>query len=573
MRIKCLFNKRIVLFFVLMLAAPFLVADDNLVNVEHLYPGKVDVKTFQIDKKSDVSIYGKGAKLKKRTRNILCYGWIIDIKTGKVQWNSLKILKNKFLNDTGIFGFEDEITLEPGIYKAFYTAVYDNDGVVIKDLGDLIENIFSNWDEEDVFTFHEDELRMIVKGQKNLFHELDKEYKYVPESQKTVVAFYRAGEDEYLEKSFSLKKTIPLYIQSAGEKKDRKFYDYGRIYDMRNHEIIWPTKSTVFEYAGGGWKNVKARDEIKLPAGDYSVSYVTDDSHSYNDWNVLPPNNPEAWGIQVFCDAGDMNHVDFSTTRPDPVVDLMKVGDNAILSQGMELKKDLEVRVICLGEYDDGEAYDYGWIEDAKTNEIVWKFTGRNTVHAGGGDKNRKFNGIVKLPKGQYIVKYISDGSHSYFDWNTTPPFEKEYWGISVWLLRENDEKYISLINERKLENENIIVKIDRVGDHEKRHKDFTIEKDGLFRVYAIGEGDDNEMHDTGWIKRLSDGQVVWEMTGRNSQWAGGARKNRMFNGDVYLKAGTYRVYFETDGSHSFAGWNATPPSNPDKYGIRIMTK
>ncbi len=562
---------KIVLFLTIMLMTTALNAENNTLNVEQLYPGKVDIKTFRIEKESQVNIYGKGAKLKKRTRHILCYGWIIDAKSGRVIWNSLKILKNKFLDDTGIFSFEDKLTLQPGIYKAYYTSVYDNDGLVIKDFGDLMENIFSDWDDDDVLTFHEDELRMIIKGSKNQFKVIDKELYYLPEDQREIAGFLKLGNDAFKEKGFSLKKETTLFVTVTGEKKDRKFYDYGRIYDMKNHRVVWPTDQTIFEYAGGGWKNVTAHEKIVLPPGNYKVSYVSDDSHSFNDWNVLPPNNPEAWGIRVNCLASEYNHVDFSVQNYEPVVDLMKAGNNAILTQGMELKKDLTVRVICLGEIDDGEAYDYGWIENALTNEIVWKFDERNSEHAGGGSKNWKFNGLVSLEKGKYIVKFISDGSHSYFDWNTTPPFEKEYWGISVWLTDNTDRKYVELIEENAFLDKHIIVKIDKVGDYAKLHKDFNIDRDGLYRVYAIGEGDDDEMYDTGWIKRLNNNQVVWEMTWRNSRHAGGARKNRMFNNKVYLTKGEYRLYYETDGSHSFSDWNDTPPTNPDKYGIRIM--
>ncbi len=573
MRFNLLTNRRIALFLILMIMSVFLLAEDNLVQVEQLYPGKVDVGNFTIDKESKINIFGKGAKLKKRSRNILCYGWIINAKTGKVEWTSLKILKNKFKNDTGIFSFEDNIVLNKGIYKVFYTAVYDNDGIVIKDFGDLVKTIFTNWDDDDIFTFNEHELQMIVKGQKNYFHKIDDFCYYLPENQKEIVAFSRIGEDAFLEKSFQLKRDTKVFVKSTGEKQDRAFYDYGRIYDMKNHTVVWPSKSTIFEYAGGGWKNVQAEEDIILPAGNYSVSFVSDGTHSFNDWNVMPPNNPEAWGIQISCLKEDYKNIDFSIKKIKPIVDMMKVGNYAILSKGLEITKDIDVRVICLGEYSNGSLCDYGWIENAVTNEVVWKFRRGNTVHAGGNKKNRIFNDIISLDKGKYFVKYVSDDSHSYMDWNSTQPDEKEYWGISIWTVNDLDKKFVRQIDEQQLENENIIVKIDKVGDHQKLHKDFIIKKDGNYRIYAIGEGDDDEMFDTGWIKRLADNQVVWEMTWRNSKFAGGDKKNRMFNGKIFLEKGQYRIYFETDGSHSFYNWNSTPPNNPEKYGIRIMNE
>jgi len=39
---------------------------------------------------------------------------------------------------------------------------------------------------------------------------------------------------------------------------------------------------------------------ITLPAGDYVLRYRSDGSHSYNDWNSDPPDDPESWGIAVF---------------------------------------------------------------------------------------------------------------------------------------------------------------------------------------------------------------------------------------------------------------------------------
>ena len=78
--------------------------------------------------------------------------------------------------------------------------------------------------------------------------------------------------------------------------------------------------------------------------------------------------------------------------------------------------------------------YDYGWIENAKTGRTVWEMTFRRTDHAGGGDKNRKFDDIIDLDAGTYEVFYESDGSHSFGDWNTTPPRKPRNWGITITL-------------------------------------------------------------------------------------------------------------------------------------------
>ena len=49
--------------------------------------------------------------------------------------------------------------------------------------------------------------------------------------------------------------------------------------------------------------------------------------------------------------------------------------------------------------------------------------------------------------------------------------------------------------------------------------------------------------------------------------------ENRLFNDVITLRAGEYRVYYETDGSHSYRDWNSSPPDDVEKYGITIMNE
>ncbi len=81
--------------------------------------------------------------------------------------------------------------------------------------------------------------------------------------------------------------------------------------------------------------------------------------------------------------------------------------------------------------------YDYGWIEDANTRRVVWEMTYRRTEHAGGDKKNRLFDDTLLLRKGDYIVYYETDDSHSFGDWNTAQPYDPMNWGITVYLVDE----------------------------------------------------------------------------------------------------------------------------------------
>ncbi len=109
-----------------------------------------------------------------------------------------------------------------------------------------------------------------------------------------------------------------------------------------------------------------------------------------------------------------------------------------------------------------------------------------------------------------------------------------------------------------------------RVGDDERRQKSFILEKETEVRIYALGEGRDGEMYDYGWIEDGKTGKTLWEMTYRMTEHAGGAEKNRRFDGTITLQPGEYTVHYRSDGSHSFDGWNDDPPSDPFNWGITI---
>ena len=49
--------------------------------------------------------------------------------------------------------------------------------------------------------------------------------------------------------------------------------------------------------------------------------------------------------------------------------------------------------------------------------------------------KNRSVESTIRLPAGAYVLRYRSDGSHSYSDWNSDPPDDPESWGISVFRM------------------------------------------------------------------------------------------------------------------------------------------
>ena len=74
---------------------------------------------------------------------------------------------------------------------------------------------------------------------------------------------------------------------------------------------------------------------------------------------------------------------------------------------------------------------DYGWIEDT-TGKRIWEMNALHSSFAGGALKNHRIDTVLKLPKGTYKVKYESDESHAYNNWDDLPP-SIPFYGIIVY--------------------------------------------------------------------------------------------------------------------------------------------
>jgi serine phosphatase RsbU (regulator of sigma subunit)/ligand-binding sensor domain-containing protein len=86
--------------------------------------------------------------------------------------------------------------------------------------------------------------------------------------------------------------------------------------------------------------------------------------------------------------------------------------------------------------------WDYGWIEDEK-GKVVWRFDSLDNKHAGGAIKNRIVVNLIELNAGTYYLNYKTDDSHSFSAWNDAPPADPDYWGVQIYKLTPEDEKYI----------------------------------------------------------------------------------------------------------------------------------
>ena len=124
--------------------------------------------------------------------------------------------------------------------------------------------------------------------------------KNVLSENKNLASFTKVGEAANLSKKFTLEKESKILVVCLGEGQyPEGIFDFGNIKGS-DEKSIWAMDSIPNTFnGGGGYKNRLQIDVISLKPGNYSINYATDVGHSYGNFNVKIPNNPEWYGIQT----------------------------------------------------------------------------------------------------------------------------------------------------------------------------------------------------------------------------------------------------------------------------------
>ncbi|TFH65001.1 MAG: hypothetical protein E4G91_04005 [Candidatus Zixiibacteriota bacterium] len=107
------------------------------------------------------------------------------------------------------------------------------------------------------------------------------------------------GDDADESQVFVLDKPMRVHVICLGEGTGSDMADYGWIENATDDDIAWEMTYRKSKWAGGADKNRIVDTYVMLDAGRYRAHFVSDDSHSFGNWNSDPPNTPQRWGITI----------------------------------------------------------------------------------------------------------------------------------------------------------------------------------------------------------------------------------------------------------------------------------
>ena len=377
-------------------------------------------KAFVLSQGATLNVYAVGEG--EREGELADHGWIVNTSMRKRVWD----MQLRNCTDGGgarkNIRFNGSVTVPKGEYVLYYTTDGTHSTV--------------DWNANPPYDPLNWGVTISIDDEKER-----RAFSTVPyeEDRNVIVSLVHPKESDFLSQGFTLKTESRLRVYAIGERGNsrRSMADYGTILDARTREKVWTMDVDRTYHAGGAGKNRFIDEIITLPRGSYLVTYVTDDSHTYGDWNADPPFDPEHYGITVMGAGEKWDPSVVSKYVEDRerniLAQIIRPGNDVDLSTPFSLDKPTRIRVYAIGEGVGREMADYGWIEDGRTGRVIWEMTYGMTFYAGGARKNRMVNTTIVLDRGDYRLRYKSDDSHSYGDWNDDPPDDQQYWGITLY--------------------------------------------------------------------------------------------------------------------------------------------
>ena len=365
------------------------------------------------------------------------------------------------------------------------------------------------------------------------------------------------------------------------------------ILDARTRAVVWDLRSADTRRESNGLRRFSG--SVHLPSGTYEAHYASYPASSISFNGDLKLNLNEIirlgrrakyggpyvetglykeFGLKITGPGRVASQEDFAAARSAYTASAIATvvpARNSTARKGFEITRPTRVEVYAIGELSLDDEFDYGWIMNVDTQQRIWSMTYATTDPAGGAAKNRMAHETLELKPGHYVAYFVCDDSHSPDDWNNVPATDPEFWGLTLRVADPTARASVKTFEYEPVPQGQTIVSLIGIHDDEMRSAGFALRRPMDVHIYAIGEGFTDRMADYAWIVDEEQHKRIWSMSYANTEHAGGARKNRVFDGTIHLAPGNYLVYYKSDDSHSYNNWNGAPPAEERYWGVSLF--
>lgn len=556
---------------------------DGVVVFADMSSGNLYRAGLQVDSETRVVVSVMAAYETEDDEALLAtYGWILRGGTREIVWSTESA---KLRRDGILAGLVDTIHLVPGQYDVFYTTLGPTERSIHEAPFLGLTPYWTNF----VAKLHMSISEADSSGAPSALIRKESEQRAKQLFENPVWSTGPVGSKEWRTFLFRVRQDVALQIYAIGELCNTGC-DYGWIEDARSGEKVWIMDWANTSGAGGMENNRTFDGSVDLIPGIYRAVYRTNGAHSVSRWEANPPFDPNGWGMTIYGATDTIVSEYDPWIYSEPFIRLTGVGNSEHRMAQFSLRDSIGIFIASLGEITTrGQLYDYAWLERNESGEIVWEMSRENSLPGGGDKSNRVETAFVDAVPGAYTVHFKTDGGHAFDDWSLSKPSHPERWGVAVFSISEAplDEGVITIIpfsgryDEATKETDvtapelvdlgEAIVLLDKVGNDAVLYASFELAEDTDVFIIAQGEIAPSGRWDYGWIESVDMQEHIWEMTLRNTTDAGGADRNRRFEGRISLPAGTYKVRYISDLSHAYGDFGDEVPDRPEEWGIRIF--
>jgi len=148
------------------------------------------------------------------------------------------------------------------------------------------------------------------------------------------------------------------------------------------------------------------------------------------------------------------------------IASIERVGQSEELTQGFEIAEKATYFLVTVGDGDPASMADYGWLQNSTGETVVGIESVDDTFWAGGSPKNRLQITQIELNPGTYSLRYSSDDSHHYNDFNAAEPDLLPLYGIGIFKQEEDIGSKSTVVNVNE-QNAEIIIQDSNISDIE----------------------------------------------------------------------------------------------------------